>query len=132
MSDNEKALKMLSIALEMEEKGKQFYAKAVSSCENELAQKIFEQLRDDEDIHIDRIKKIYDNISGDGGWTDAWRRTLPPSRHNWPPRPCPRSSWNASGRCVATTGRRSSACSLSFGRWRKPAARQCAGTVRGA
>ncbi len=45
-------------ALEMEEKGKVFYEKAVSSCEQGLGKEVFTMLRDDELKHIERIREI--------------------------------------------------------------------------
>ena len=71
---NGRALKMLSTALEMEQKGKLFYDKAIESCGNALGREIFTTLRNDEIVHLSRIKAIYDSLEGGDGWTDLWRK----------------------------------------------------------
>ncbi|WP_045216437.1 ferritin-like domain-containing protein [Desulfonatronovibrio magnus] len=50
--------KWVCTAIEMEEKGKKFYEKAVEDCKDGLGREIFIMLRDDEVRHIDRIKEI--------------------------------------------------------------------------
>ena len=74
---NERALKMLSIALEMEEKGRRFYERAVSESGNDLGREIFARLRDDEIVHVDRIKAIYGSLEGGGEWSEEWKRMSP-------------------------------------------------------
>jgi rubrerythrin len=70
---SERALKMLAKALEMEEKGKNFYDNAVSTCKNDLGREIFSMLGDDELVHIDRIKSIYSSLEGGAAWSDEWK-----------------------------------------------------------
>jgi len=72
MTTNERALDMLSKALEMEKKGKAFYDQAVHMCKNALGIEIFKILSNDELVHTERIKTIYTALSGGGKWTDAW------------------------------------------------------------
>lgn len=67
------AIEMVGTALEMEEKGKAFYAKALAECKNELGRDIFTKLRADEDVHIERIREIYESLTEGKGWTDAWK-----------------------------------------------------------
>ncbi|MFH1652861.1 MAG: ferritin family protein [Pseudomonadota bacterium] len=69
---NERALKMLAKALEIEESGKAFYDDAIKNCQNELGKEIFTTLMQDELIHIDRILNIYESLKNEKGWTDEW------------------------------------------------------------
>ncbi|MBW2637180.1 MAG: ferritin family protein [Deltaproteobacteria bacterium] len=71
--DIDRSLKMLSTALEMEEKGKAFYERVVSTCTNSLGKEMFKTLLEDETVHMDRIRKIYKSLSGKkvwGEWND--------------------------------------------------------------
>ena len=69
----DRAKAMLSTALEMEEKGKAFYEKAVQTCKNQLGVKIFTMLKKDEDIHIQRIKKTYEQLDTQHTWSEEWK-----------------------------------------------------------
>jgi len=69
----DRSLTMLSKALEMEEKGKAFYEKAIAECHNDLGLKIFTMLKKDEDIHVQRIQNIYEHLKGTHTWNDAWK-----------------------------------------------------------
>lgn len=70
---NKSAIEMVGTALEMEEKGKSFYAKALSKCDNVFGKDMFSKLKSDEDVHIERIKEIYKNLTEGKGWTDIWK-----------------------------------------------------------
>lgn len=76
-SSNEKSLKLLSTALNMEEKGRAFYDRAVQESGNEFGREIFGLLRDYEVIHAKRIKKIYGALEKGEGWTSAWAAVKP-------------------------------------------------------
>jgi rubrerythrin len=69
---NEKLLKMLSTALEMEEKGTAFYKKAALECRNELGKKMFESLAADEIVHIERIKEIFSSLESTQKMDSKW------------------------------------------------------------
>lgn len=71
---NEKALKMLKTALEMEEKGRRFYEQASASCQNTFGRDMFRNLAQDEVAHAERIKKIFASLEADRGWTDEWMK----------------------------------------------------------
>jgi rubrerythrin len=73
---NDRALKMLSVALEMERKGYDFYSKAAESCEEAMGRDIFKMLAKDEVVHIDRIEKIYKAVQS-GSWSDEWKELSP-------------------------------------------------------
>jgi rubrerythrin len=67
------ALEMLGMALEMEGRGMTFYENAIATCSNALGREIFTTLRDDEILHVKRIKEIHAGLSGGGGFGDKWR-----------------------------------------------------------
>jgi len=50
-SGTDRYLRMLSAALEMEEKGKDFYEKSVSACHNALERNFFKQMIAEEGRH---------------------------------------------------------------------------------
>jgi rubrerythrin len=66
--DTDRALKMLSTALEMEEKGRAFYERVVSTCTNSVGREMFKVLLEDEKVHMGRIKKIYESLCGGEDW----------------------------------------------------------------
>ena len=68
----DRLLTMLSVALEMETQGKDYYEKAAARAKNELGQKIFLMLRDDELVHLERIRKIYDALCEKHVWCDEF------------------------------------------------------------
>nr|CAI78607.1 hypothetical protein [uncultured delta proteobacterium] len=63
-----KALEMLSKALDMEKEGKKFYKKILSQCQNDLGVEIFTMLIKDESMHIKKIIDIYDTIKDEKKW----------------------------------------------------------------
>jgi len=73
----QRTIDMVQTALGMEEKGMAFYAKAIVECSNELGNDIFTKLRDDEVIHVERIKDIVADLTGGKGWTDSWKTHQP-------------------------------------------------------
>ena len=72
--DTDRSLHMLATALEKEEKGRDFYEKAASTCVNELGREIFKVLTLEEGIHIKRVKEIYDSLKGAKSWTGDWKK----------------------------------------------------------
>ncbi len=66
------SIDMLNTALEMEEKGKVFYEKAVKTCGNPLCQEIFSGLIKDEVVHQQRIKQIHKTLTSGKCWTRNW------------------------------------------------------------
>ena len=66
------SIDMLTTALEMEEKGKAFYEKAVKTCGNPQCQEIFSALVKDEVLHQERIKQIHDTLTSGKCWTRDW------------------------------------------------------------
>ena len=70
----ERSLQMLTTALEKEERGRDFYLKASSTCANLLGKDIFRVLATEEGIHITRVKDIYESLKGGGPWTGEWKK----------------------------------------------------------
>jgi len=74
MSDKgDRTIQMLAKALEMETKGKAFYENASSTSINALGREIFQMLRNDEIIHMDRIRKIYESLNAGQAWSGQWK-----------------------------------------------------------
>ena len=73
----ERALQMLSTALEMEKKGKDFYEKAVTECQNEPGRVMFQMLMKDERIHMDRILQVHESLKKGDPWPEDWKSIKP-------------------------------------------------------
>ncbi len=71
--ESDRALRMLATALEKEERGRDFYGQAVSTCSNELGKDIFRTLMVEEGIHIKRVKEIYEALHLGKGWSNDWK-----------------------------------------------------------
>ncbi len=65
---NQALLKILEIALTMEEKGYSFYNKVVNTSGNPLGKAMFGRLRDDELVHMERIKTIIEGLQSGVAW----------------------------------------------------------------
>ena len=66
---NERALRMLKTALEMETKGHQFYTRTLQTCSNPPGREIFQMLLEDEVHHTAIIQTIYDSLVGGREWS---------------------------------------------------------------
>lgn len=62
---------MLCTAVDLEEKGRAFYSRALAECREPLAQEVFQMLRDDEKHHIARIKEIAVGLSAGKNWDNS-------------------------------------------------------------
>ena len=58
MSDTSAFGQIVATALEMEGKGRRFYAEQLTRCGNALTRELFQRLHDDEIEHVRRIKNI--------------------------------------------------------------------------
>ena len=76
---NQCSVDMLAMALDMEEKGKAFYEKAVTTCRNPQCKEIFSALMKDEVVHTGRIKQIHDTLTSKKCWTRDWESIKGPS-----------------------------------------------------
>lgn len=74
---HDRTMKMLSTALGLEEKGKGFYSKAVSTCHNAVGKEVFRTLMKDEVVHMDRIRQIYKRLEAGESWSNEWKSIQP-------------------------------------------------------
>jgi rubrerythrin len=79
IDQNRCSMDMLSAALDMEEKGKAFYEKAVTTCRNPQCKEIFSALMKDEVVHNGRIKQIHNTLTSKKCWTRDWESIKAPS-----------------------------------------------------
>jgi Uncharacterized conserved protein len=79
IDQNQCSIDMLSEALDMEEKGKAFYEKAVTTCQNPQCKEIFSALMKDEVVHTGRIKQIHNTLTSKKCWTRDWESIKAPS-----------------------------------------------------
>lgn len=63
---NADLLEPLSIALKLEQEGREFFRQAAEKFESELAKQTFEFLAGEEDKHIERIEEYYHSIEQTG------------------------------------------------------------------
>jgi len=66
--EQNRTLKGLQIAIQMEIDGKKFYRKASEESGNELGKKLLSSLSDEEDFHRQKFEEIYDAIRGKKAW----------------------------------------------------------------
>ena len=62
-----KIIELLNTAITMEENGYDFYIATQENSENSLTSKLFSSLAEQELLHIEYIKRFYDNLKSDVG-----------------------------------------------------------------
>jgi len=67
-TEQEKTLKGLKSAIQMEIDGKEFYLKASRASSNDLGKKLLEKLAGEEDVHRQVFEDIYKSIGEKKGW----------------------------------------------------------------
>ena len=74
VTEQDKTLKALQIAIQMEIDGKEYYLKASQESSNELGRKLLQSLADEEDFHQQKFEEIYNAICDRKDWpiTDFW------------------------------------------------------------
>lgn len=70
MSDKQKNLEALLLAIKTEKEGKAFYSEAAKTAKSQMARSTMESLARDEDFHILAIKTFYDKFEKDETWPD--------------------------------------------------------------
>jgi rubrerythrin len=70
VTEQEKTLEALQIAIRMEIDGKKYYQDASRSSGNSLGRKLFESLSEEEDIHRRKFEEIYRAIQSKKAWPD--------------------------------------------------------------
>ena len=67
-SEQDKTLKGLQVAIQMEIDGKDYYLKASQESGDELGKKLLEKLAAEEDTHRQKFEQIYNAIKDKKGW----------------------------------------------------------------
>ena len=67
-SEQDKTVKGLQVAIQMEIDGKEYYLKTSRESGNELGKKLLEKLAAEEDDHRQKFEQIYDTIKDIKGW----------------------------------------------------------------
>jgi rubrerythrin len=67
-SEQDRTLKALQTAIQMEIDGKEYYLKAGQQSGNELGKKLLKTLAAEEDIHRQKFEEIYKAIRKEKGW----------------------------------------------------------------
>ncbi len=68
VTEQDKTLEALQIAIRMEIDGKEFYLKASQESSNELGKKLLESLAREEDTHRQKFEEIYNAIQSKKAW----------------------------------------------------------------
>jgi rubrerythrin len=68
MTEQDKVLEALEIAIQMETEGKECYLEANKQSTNEVGRKLLQSLADEEDIHRRKFQEIYEAIRNKKAW----------------------------------------------------------------
>ncbi len=68
VTEQDKTLEALQIAIQMETNGKEYYLKTSRESSNELGKKLLESLATEEDIHRQKFEEIYNAIRSRKAW----------------------------------------------------------------
>jgi len=67
-TEQDKTLKALQVAIQMEIDGKEYYLKASQESSNELGKKLLQSLAAEEDVHKQKFEQIYQAIQAQKAW----------------------------------------------------------------
>jgi len=67
-TEQDKTLKGLQLAIQMEKDGKAFYQKASENTQNHLGKQLLATLSKEEDLHLQKFQQIYNSILQKKGW----------------------------------------------------------------
>lgn len=67
-NEQDRTLRALQIAIQMEIDGKEYYQKISQSSGNQLGRELFKSLAAEEDLHRQKFKEIYDTIKSKRAW----------------------------------------------------------------
>ncbi len=70
-AEQDKTLRALQVAIQMEIDGKEFYLKASRESGNELGKKLLESLASEEDLHRQKFEEIYRALKEKKGWPET-------------------------------------------------------------
>jgi len=68
VTEQDKTLEALQIAIQMEIDGKEYYLKASQESSNELGKKLLQSLAAEEDIHRQKFEEIFNAIKSKKAW----------------------------------------------------------------
>jgi rubrerythrin len=68
VSERDKTLEGLRVAVQMEIDGKEFYLKASRASSNEMGRKLLESLSIEEDLHRQKFEQIYEALQQKKSW----------------------------------------------------------------
>ena len=68
VTEQDKTLEALRIAIQMEIDGKEYYLKASQESSNELGKKLLQSLAAEEDVHRQKFEQIYNAIRNKKAW----------------------------------------------------------------
>ena len=68
VTEQDKTLEALQIAIQMEISGKEYYLKASEESSNELGRKLLQSLAAEEDVHRKKFEEIYDSVRNKKAW----------------------------------------------------------------
>jgi len=68
VTEQDKTLRVLQTAIQMEIDGKEYYLKASQESGNELGKKLLKSLAAEEDIHREVFERIYESIRNKKAW----------------------------------------------------------------
>ena len=71
VTEQDKTLKALQIAIQMEIDGKEYYHKVSQGSSNQLGRELFRSLAAEEDIHRQKFEQIYDAIRNREAWPET-------------------------------------------------------------
>ena len=67
-AEQEKTLKALQTAIQMEIDGKEYYHKVSQCSDNQLGRELFQTLAAEEDMHRQKFEEIYDTLQSKKAW----------------------------------------------------------------
>jgi len=71
VTEQDKTLEALQIAIQMETDGKEYYLKTSQESSNELGKKLLQSLAAEEDVHRQNFVEIYDSIRSKKAWPET-------------------------------------------------------------
>jgi len=69
--EQDRTVKVLQLAVQMEVEGKEFYQKASRKSHNKLAKELFHELANEEDVHRRKFVAIYEALKRKQNWPDV-------------------------------------------------------------
>lgn len=70
-AEGKSEIEALSIAMELEEKGIEFYQKSAEEVDDPQAREIFKKICDEEKFHYDLLQAQRDSLTNSGFWLDS-------------------------------------------------------------